>query len=152
MPGSPRRTSDGSMGTSPRCSPGEAGSRENGMQSQVPTTSRAVVPTAPSRIFMPHPSTEPQKSPIQSGLGRVPQMNPTTLTTTNEEGGCGRALVRVCSHSGLPHVPAGLNTCYSRQGKPLPRSIPQIHRKTDSLTGMQQTSGQARHTMSQGCA
>lgn len=75
-------------------------------------------------------------------------MNPTTLTTTSKDPGCGRALVRVCSRSVLPHAPAGLNTCYSRQGKPLPRSIPQIHRKTDSLTGMQRTSGQACHTIS----
>lgn len=112
------------------------------------TTSRAAMLTAPSQIFMPRLSTEPQKSPVQRGLGRVPRMNPTTLTTTSEDRGCGRALVRVCSRSGLPHAPAGLNTCYSRQGKPLPRSIPQIHRKTDSLTGMQRTSGQARHTIS----
>lgn len=59
-----------------------------------------------------------------------------------------RRALGVCSCSRLPHAPPGLNTCYSRQGKPLPRSIPQIHRKTDSLTGMQRTSGQAGHTIS----
>lgn len=110
------------------------------------TISRAAVPTAPSRIFTPRLGTEPQKNPAQRGLRRVPWMNPTTLTTTSEDRG--GALVRVCSRSALPHAPAGLNTCYSRQGKPLPRCIPQIHRKTDSLTGMQRTSGQARHTIS----
>lgn len=74
-------------------------------------------------------------------------MSPTTLTP--EEGlGLSQGSGGGCSHSHLPHMPTGLNTCYSRQGKPLPRSIPQIHRKTDSLTGMQRTSGQAGHTIS----
>lgn len=66
---------------------------------------RAAVPTAPSPLFMPRPSTEPQKNPIQRGLGGLPGMSPTTLTTTSEDGGCGRAPARVCSRSGLPHAP-----------------------------------------------
>lgn len=88
------------------------------------------------------------KNPVQRGRRRVPWMNPTALTATSEDRGCDRALARGCSHSSLPHTPAGLDTHYSRQGKPLPKSISQIHWKTDSLTGMQRTSGQARHTIS----
>lgn len=80
-------------------------------------------------------------------------MNPTALTATHEDRGCSRALVRGCSHSGLPHAPAGLNACYSRQGKPLPRSIP---KSTGKLTASQECNGHLGklviQSVSQGCA
>lgn len=72
VPRNPRR-SDSSMGCtracsgSPRCSPGEARSRENGTVTG--TTSRAAVPTAPSRSFMCVPAQSHRKAPFQEDLG-----------------------------------------------------------------------------------
>lgn len=127
---------------SPKCSRGKARGRKKGLQSQVPWLQCHLPPKLNLHASSQHRATE---NPVQRGCRRVPRMN---LTAACEDQGCNRALARGCSHSGLPHTPAGLDTRYSRQGKPLPRSIPQIHRKTDSLTGMQRTSGQARYTIS----
>lgn len=86
--------------------------------------------------------------------GRVPRMKPTTLTTTSEDWGCGTAVTRVCSRSGLPHTHAGLSTCYSREGKPLPRSIPP--NPPEKLTASQGRHGHLGklviQSVSQGCA
>lgn len=157
--GNPGRTSGSSMGMrqgllrKPRVLAWR-GKEQRKQHAATGTTARAAVLTAPSQIFMPCPSTEPQQSPVQRGLGRIPQMNPTTLTTTSEARGCGRALVRVCSCSGLPHTPTGLNTCYSRQGRPL--RLGPFPKSTGKLTASQGCNGHLGklviQSVSQGCA
>lgn len=117
------------------------GKEQRGVQSPVPH------PDHSADCPQPHLHTLSQHRPLSEMMWEGPLDDPTTLTPTGRAGAA-TGLWGLCSCSHLPHAPAGLNTCYSRQGKPLPRSIPQIHRKTDSLTGMQRTSGQAGHTIS----
>lgn len=114
------------------------GKEQRGVQSPVPH------PDHSADCPQPHLHTLSQHRP-HSEMTWEGRLGETLYPDPTGRAGVAAGLWGVCSWSHLPHTPAGLNTCYSRQGKPLPRSIPQIHRKTDSLTGMQRTSGQAGH-------